>query len=245
MRQKLVRDKEKINFPDFGFEIKKNCVENFFWNKSKLVCGVDEAGRGCLAGPVVAGAVVLKPGASPEFLRDSKAMNKSDRELAFDWIKLNTVFAFCVSDIFAIEKENILQATKIAMNGACFKVFSQLRGKVKQLGAVVVDSVKLDLSEKWPDLSPDFGSFSFCKGESISSSVAAASIVAKVVRDSIITELGKNFPGYSFEKHKGYATKLHMEKLQSLGPSIVHRKLFVKTALKNLEPKIVRQTSII
>lgn len=243
VRGKLGRENQKINLADF--EIKKNCIETFCWNNSKLVCGVDEAGRGCLAGPVVAGAAVLTTGENPDFLKDSKILSKKDREFAFEWIKKNCVYGFAVSDIFSIEKNNILQATRIAMNGACFKVFFQLRQNLKKLGAIVVDSVKLDLIDQWPGLSEDIQLFSFNKGESLSSSVAAASIVAKVVRDSIVDELATAFPGYGLDKHKGYATKQHLESLQKLGPSIIHRKKFVETALKNLEPKVVRQTSII
>lgn len=229
----------KINMIDFN--IKKNYFEFFFWNKSKLICGVDEAGRGSLVGPVVAGAVVLKPWLDSDLLKDSKILTEKSRDKAFQWIKTNCLYAFAMADVFEIEQKNIAVATKLAMMRVCFKIFMQLKNRVGQLECVITDAVKLDFTGSPNGFSEEFKVLSFNKCESISSSVAAASIVAKVVRDSIITQMDQSFPAYLLHKHKGYGTAQHIEKISELGASIVHRKLFVTTALKNFEDKIARQ----
>lgn len=225
----------------FDFNIKKNSFEFFFWNKSKLICGVDEAGRGSLFGPVVAGAVVLKPWQDSDLLKDSKVLTKKSREQAFHWIKQNCWYSFAMADVFEIEQKNIAQATKLAMMRASSKIFMQLKSEIGQLGCVIVDAVKLDFSGHVKNFDDEFKVLSFNKCESISSSVAAASIVAKVVRDDIITKLDEFFPGYSLQKHKGYGTVQHIEKIRELGASVVHRKLFATTAIKNFEEKIAGQ----
>ncbi len=225
----------------FDFNIKKNSFEFFFWKGSKIVCGVDEAGRGCLAGPVVAGAVVLKPWLDSTLLKDSKILSQKSRQKAFEWIKNNCLYSFAMADVFEIDEKNIAVATKLAMERACFKIFAQLKEEISKLGCIIVDSVKLDFTDKISGLSEEFKVFSFNKCESISSSVAAASIVAKVARDSIITQLDESFPGFLLSKHKGYGTAEHIEKIRQLGASVIHRKLFVTSALRNLEAKIARQ----
>lgn len=181
------------------------------------VCGIDEAGRGPLAGPVFAAAVVLKPGTEIPGLNDSKKLTAKKRDALFDVI-LEVADDYCVAS--ATEKEidelNILQATFLAMNRA----FDGLREKP-------------DLALVDGNRNPGVDAVveTVVKGDARSMSIAAASILAKVSRDRYMLEIAKLFPQYQFEKHKGYGTKLHYEMLQQYGVSEVHRLSF----LKNLE----------
>lgn len=181
------------------------------------ICGIDEAGRGPLAGPVFAAAVVLKPGTEIPGLNDSKKLTEKKREALFDVI-LEVAEDCCVAS--ATEREiddlNILQATFLAMNRA----FDGLREKP--------DLALVDGNRK-PGV--DAAEETVVKGDARSMSIAAASILAKVSRDRYMLEVANLFPEYRFEKHKGYGTKLHYEMLQKYGVSEVHRKSF----LKNLE----------
>lgn len=179
------------------------------------IAGIDEAGRGPLAGPVVASAVVMPDdGKTIKGLRDSKKVPEAERESLFD-----DILGCCldigvgVVDAGEIDKINILRATKHAMEKA-----------IKALSAepdlLLIDAVKL----------PHVHIKQICpiKGESVSASIAAASIVAKVTRDRLMQQYHKIYPEYGFEKHKGYCTKEHMEKLLSYGPCPIHRKSFDK-----------------
>ncbi len=183
----------------------------------KCVCGIDEAGRGPLAGPVFAAAVILPAGICIEGLNDSKKLSEKKREALFDVIKAQAVDC-CVarSDENEIDSINILQATFLAMRRA-----------VEGLN-IKPDCALIDGNQK-PGLSIE--QRTIVKGDSISASIAAASILAKVSRDRYMLLLDKQYPEYCFAQHKGYGTKLHYEMLREHGVSPVHRKTFLKNFL--------------
>ena len=180
----------------------------------KAICGVDEAGRGPLAGPVCAAAVILPPDCVIEGLNDSKKLSEKKREALFDVIK-NEALAYSVA--MASEKEideiNILQATFLAMKRAVDSL-----------------SIKPDYILVDGNRDPMFGTDTelVVKGDSLSASIAAASVLAKVTRDRFMLEIDKKYPQYQFSKHKGYGTKLHYEMIAEYGISDVHRRTFLK-----------------
>lgn len=183
------------------------------------LCGVDEAGRGPLAGPVFAAAVILPPQVTIEGLNDSKKLSEARREQLFDRI-CDTALAYGIAQasVEEIESLNILQATFLAMNRA-----------VAQLAVtpdmVLVDGNRTPTGMAWPTQT-------VVKGDARSASVAAASILAKVSRDRLLLELDAQYPQYGFAKHKGYGTKAHYEALSAYGPSPVHRLSFLKKFLE-------------
>jgi len=189
----------------------------------RLVGGVDEAGRGPLAGPVVAACVVVGPDfrindADLELIDDSKKLTAKKREHLFGIIKQKALaVAIGVADSQTIDKINILQASFLAMRRA-----------IKAL-PVTPDYILLDGKFKIPKLSQP--QTAIIQGDAKVWSIAAASIIAKVSRDWLITELDKKYPQYEFAKHKGYGTKLHLEKLQEHGPSPIHRFSFAPVRL--------------
>lgn len=182
-----------------------------------VICGVDEAGRGPLAGPVFAAAVILPENTMIEGLNDSKKLTKKKRELLFDQI---TEKAVSYSIAFATEKEidevNILQATYLAMRRA-------VNGLKQSPNYALVDGNR----------NPGLGipTELIVKGDGLSANIAAASILAKVSRDRLMLELDKLYPVYQFAKHKGYGTQLHRDLLLANGPSPIHRKTFLKKIL--------------
>ncbi len=183
----------------------------------KIVCGVDEAGRGPLAGPVFAAAVILPENYSHEILNDSKKLSEKKRDIVYDDIIKDAV-AYSVG--IATEKEideiNILNATFLAMKRA-------------------VDGLTLrpDLAYIDGNQYPKTGvtEVTIVKGDSKCMSVAAASIIAKVSRDRFMMEIAEQYPQYEFKKHKGYGTKLHYEMIEKYGVSPVHRRSFLKKIL--------------
>ena len=183
----------------------------------KVVCGVDEAGRGPLAGPVFAAAVVLPPNLTIEGLDDSKKLSEKKREVLYDKIKS---LAVDFNIAFATEKEideiNILNATFIAMKRAVE-------------GLKVKPDIALIDGNRSPEL--NLQTQTIIKGDSLSSSIAAASILAKVERDRLMKILSEKYPQYGFEKHKGYGTKLHIESIKKYGLCSIHRKSFLKKIL--------------
>lgn len=181
----------------------------------KAVCGVDEAGRGPLAGPVFAAAVILPEGCEIEGLNDSKKLSEKKREALFDVIKEKAVsWSVASVDEKVIDEINILQATYLAMKNA-----------VEGLG-VPADYALID-GNRLPPL-PINGE-TVVKGDAKSMSIAAASILAKVSRDRFMLEIDKKYPQYQFSKHKGYGTKLHYEMLTEHGISDCHRLSFLKS----------------
>ena len=178
------------------------------------VCGIDEAGRGPLAGPVYAAAVWLPEGLVIDGLNDSKKLSEKKREALFDVIKENAVaYGIGFADEKEIDEINILQATYLAMRRA----YDNMQ---KACDYVLIDGNRM------PPM-PVPGE-TIVKGDAKSPSIAAASILAKVSRDRVMLEYAKLYPGYHFEKHKGYGTKLHYEMLDKFGPCPEHRRSFLK-----------------
>lgn len=180
----------------------------------RAVCGVDEAGRGPLAGPVFAAAVILPDGCEIEGINDSKKLSENKRNALFDIIR-EKALSFCVASASEVEIDeiNILQATFLAMKRAVDGLnikpdFALVDGNQIPLLYVPVRTV--------------------IQGDALSASIAAASILAKVSRDRFMLELDEHYPQYEFKKHKGYGTKRHYEMLAEYGVSPVHRKSFLK-----------------
>lgn len=190
-------------------------IENSFYSeKIRVICGVDEAGRGPLAGPVCAAAVILPKDLELPGLTDSKKLTDRKRRELFPLIQEHAV-AYGIG--FATEQEideiNILQATFLAMQRA-----------LDQL-AVMPDLALIDGNRE-----KNFGIpvKTVIKGDSLSANIAAASILAKVSRDNLMVELAETYPQYGFEIHKGYGTKAHYAALREFGPSPIHRMTFLK-----------------
>lgn len=185
------------------------------------ICGIDEAGRGPLAGPVFAAAVILPQGLVIDGLNDSKKISEKKRDELFDIIQEE---AISYSIAFATEQEiddiNILQATFLAMRRACEGLH------------VTADYALID-GNRMPNLG-DVEGEPIIKGDTQSASIAAASILAKVSRDRVMLELDKIYPEYQFAKHKGYGTKLHRELLLEHGMCPIHRRSFMKKILGDI-----------
>ena len=181
----------------------------------ELICGVDEAGRGPLAGPVCAAAVILPQGLLLDGLNDSKKLTEKKRELLFPQIQEKAIScSVAFADVEEIERLNILNATFLAMNRA-----------VEGLGC----RPQLALIDGNRNRGIVMESRCIIGGDGKCASIAAASILAKVSRDHLMLELAKEFPQYGFEKHKGYGTKAHYEALRKYGPCPVHRMSFLKS----------------
>lgn len=193
--------------------------DNEIRNDVSVICGVDEAGRGPLAGDVYAAAVIFDKDIFIDGLNDSKKLSEKKREMLYDEIIFKAK-AYCIAtaSVEEIETLNILQATFLAMKRA-----------VEGLG--IVPELALIDGNRMPDLNCHMQTV--VKGDGLSASIAAASILAKVSRDKYMSELAKQYPEYCFEKHKGYGTKLHNEMILKYGPSPVHRMSFLKKLLKN------------
>jgi len=181
----------------------------------KLICGVDEAGRGPLAGPVFAAAVILPEDYEIEGLNDSKKLSEKKRDQLFDEIIEHAVaYSIQSVDHKIIDEINILEATMLAMRTAVENLSTVPE-------AVYIDGNRVPKDMKVPT---EF----VIKGDATSASIAAASILAKVSRDRFMLEMDKRYPEYCFAKHKGYGTKLHYEKIREFGPSDIHRLTFLK-----------------
>ena len=195
-------------------------IENTYYSDTvTYICGVDEAGRGPLAGPVCAAAVILPRDLEIPGLTDSKKLTDKKRRELFPIIKEQAI-AYGIG--FASEQEideiNILQATFLAMQRA----IDQLEGKA--------DLALIDGNRQ-----KDFGmpALTVVKGDSLSASIAAASVLAKVTRDDLMLEMAETYPEYGFEIHKGYGTKAHYEALRKYGASPIHRQSFLKKFYEN------------
>ncbi len=180
----------------------------------EYVCGVDEAGRGPLCGPVVAAACILPSGLVLEGLNDSKKLTHKKREALYELICENAI-AYCIAEasVEEIDRLNILEADLLAMRRAIDGL-----------------AVKADFALIDGNIARDFQipARAVVHGDAISPSIAAASILAKVTRDRACVELDRAYPQYGIAGHKGYGTKAHMEALRTYGPSPIHRKLFVR-----------------
>lgn len=179
------------------------------------ICGIDEAGRGPLAGPVFAAAVILDPEDCIEGINDSKKLSEKKREQLFDQICARAAaYAIASASVEEIETFNILQATFLAMRRA-------LEALSLTPEVALIDGNRLP-----PELSVP--ARCVIKGDALSASIAAASILAKVSRDRYMLKMAEQYPQYAFEKHKGYGTAVHYEALRTYGPSPIHRMSFLK-----------------
>lgn len=208
-KKKLQLDKEQERYENMC------CYEkDAFLKGAKFVAGIDEAGRGPLAGPVVAAAVVLPEGVFIKGLNDSKKLSEKQREELYDMITEKAIsYDVGIVDEKIIDQINILNATKMAMEIA-----------VQSLGVkpdlLLIDAVKLD--------NLNIPQQSIIKGDALSISIAAASIIAKVTRDRLINEFDSVYPQYGFKKHKGYGTKEHIDAIKKYGICPIHRTTFTK-----------------
>ena len=182
------------------------------WTKYSLIAGCDEAGRGPLAGPVVAAAVILPRNFFHPAINDSKRLTPAQRDKTYPIItQAALAYAFGIVDHMVIDEINILNATKRAMRDA-------ILGLGVKPEAVLIDAVKLE------DLGCE--QISLIRGDQLSISIAAASILAKVKRDGIMVEYANLYPLYQFERHKGYPTALHRDCIKKFGPCPIHRRSF-------------------
>lgn len=182
------------------------------------ICGVDEAGRGPLAGPVCAAAVIFPEGVTVEGVNDSKKLSPKKRDELFDKIKENALaYHIAFASVDEIEKINILNAAMLAMKRA-------VEGLSVKADFILVDGNKTPYFNNIPCAA-------IVKGDARSHSIAAASILAKVTRDRLMEDFAKKYPEYGFEQHKGYGTKLHREKLLQYGMCEIHRPSFLKKIL--------------
>ncbi len=198
--------------PDFSYE--QAAKEKGY----KLICGVDEAGRGPLAGPVCAAAVILPDDCEIDGLNDSKKLTEKKREALFPVICEKAVaYSIAYGSVEEIEEFNILEATYIAMNRA-------IEGLRTVPDYALIDGNRIPKGIKIP-------CETVVKGDAKSCSVAAASILAKVTRDRLLLEYDKQYPEYNFKKHKGYGTKEHTDLILKYGVSPIHRPSFLKKLL--------------
>lgn len=192
------------------FDYENECLKSGF----KIIAGMDEAGRGPLAGPVAVAIAImpLEQDKIIEGVNDSKKLTEKKRDALYEQI-INTAISYHIEfvDENTIDTINILNATKLGMIKC-----------IKEIGVspdiVLIDAVKLDT---------DVPTKSIIKGDALSYSIACASILAKVSRDRLMLELDKKYPQYNLKKHKGYGTKEHIENLKKYGPSPIHRKSFI------------------
>lgn len=184
------------------------------YEDSGLICGIDEAGRGPLAGPVVAGAVILPKDCEILYLNDSKKLSPAKREVLYDEIMEKALaVGVGMASPARIDQINILQATYEAMRTAVAKL--DITPDILLNDAVTIPGIGI---RQVPII----------KGDAKSVSIAAASIIAKVTRDRLMAEYDRILPGYGFARHKGYGSKDHIEAIRQLGPSPIHRKSFIK-----------------
>lgn len=190
-------------------------LENEIYDEGfPVICGVDEAGRGPLAGPVCAAAVILPRGLEIEGVNDSKKLSEKKREALFERIKNEALsYGVAFASVEEIEEKNILEATFLAMNRA----IGQLDPKP--------ELALIDGNRNSGIIVP---SRCIIKGDARCMDIAAASILAKVTRDRYMTEMAELYPEYGFEQHKGYGTKRHYEAIREYGPSPVHRMSFLR-----------------
>lgn len=180
--------------------------EHSIWQQNKVLCGLDEAGRGPLAGPVVVAGVILKPGIIHPDINDSKKLSQKKRLLLFDWITQNALwFEIKIVNSEIIDQLNIYRATQKAMEEIAIK---------SQADLILSDAMPLKIQQEV---------IALVKGDQKSVSIAAASILAKVTRDELMEVYDQHYPGYGFKKHKGYPTKAHYDAIKDLGITPIHR----------------------
>jgi ribonuclease HII len=219
--------------------ITRNSIERDYWSKQLFVCGIDEAGRGPSAGPVVAAAVIVPIGRPSTLLKDSKILSEEARNKAYQWIRKHCWVGVGIESPTAIDTHNIYQATLRAMRRA----FCQLSSAAPvAISGIIVDAMPLTF------VTPTYTTMpvhAFIEAESRSCSVAAASIVAKVTRDAMMDRLNAALPTYEFSQHKGYSTTQHLSLIEKQGRTIVHRTSFLLKIEQNKEYRDVSNQATI
>jgi ribonuclease HII len=224
---------------------RKNFIKNHFekvaWKDKSYTCGIDEVGRGCLSGPLVVASVILRPDAKYSLLKDSKILTEQERNKAYDWINKNAFYSSVIIDTTTIDKKNIYQATRFAMKKSFMQLVEIVPFNITEITHLISDAVPLNIPTSY--LHENLKLYNPEKAESISPTVAAASIVAKVTRDRLMKKLDKLFPSFYLRQHKGYGTKTHIQAIKKHGPSIIHRATFLSKIL-NRERNDQRQQTI-
>lgn len=214
----MIRARKHADLKDF---LKKNQFEQAAWTQNQVVCGIDEVGRGCLAGPLITAAVILPPQKTNPLLKDSKLMTENQRLKAYAWITKHCWYGVGIVHNRLIDQHNIWRATLISMKRA---LLHALNACPLQPASILIDAMPLELSDtSYHGIPVHY----FPKGERKSSSIAAASILAKVRRDALMNTFDGIFPGYHFADHKGYSTQKHMDSLAINHRSVIHRNSFL------------------
>ena len=199
--------------------ILKEEERKIYANKIQYICGIDEAGRGPLAGPVVVGAVILPKDSFIEGVNDSKKISEKKREKLYDQITKEAIsYSVGIVSQTTIDEINILNATKLGVKIA-------IEGLKQKPDMIMVDALKNMDTLGIPYMS-------VIKGDAKCYSIAAASIIAKVTRDRLMKEWDEIYPAYGFAKHKGYGTAEHIKNIKEFGPCLLHRKSFIKNFVK-------------
>ena len=209
---------EKLEIELERLRAMKEDEDSFLSKGNVVIAGVDEAGRGPLAGPVVAAAAILNVDDDFIYLNDSKKVTPKRRDVLYDDIMNRTIYGIGIVSAEEIDEINILQATYKAMRMAIDKLSK--RPEVLLNDAVIIPGIDESIHQE-----------KIIKGDAKSVSIAAASILAKVTRDRYMEELGEKYPEYGFEKHKGYGTKAHIEAIKKYGITPEHRKTFLKNII--------------
>ena len=220
-------------------QYQKKYFENKAWFNNMYTCGIDEVGRGCLAGPLVVGAVILPLNCNYELLKDSKILTEKDRNKASNWIIKNCYYTTVTINNKQIDKINIPKATLIATKKAFIEILYLIPFKNENIQYLLIDAMPLKIDSCYKHKKLEIKHFP--KGETISPSIAAASIIAKVARDNLMKKMHNYFPHYYFWQNKGYGTQKHIEVIKKQ-KSIIHRQSFLNF-LKG-EKKNAKQTSI-
>ena len=214
---------EKIKAPKKTVNnvFRKNFYEKTTWEANNVICGIDEVGRGCLAGPLVTAAVILPLYKHHNLLKDSKSLTQKELLQAHRWVTRHCKYSLGIVSNNEVDKFNIWQSTLIAMKKALLHLLAISDQKPS---SILVDAMPLKLCHTAYSNIPVYH---FTKGESKSTSIAAASIVAKVERDRIMGKLDAVFPGYQLRNHKGYGTKKHKNAVKKQKHTIIHRVSFL------------------
>ena len=209
---------EKLEIELERLRAMKEYEYSFLSKGNVVIVGVDEAGRGPLAGPVVAAAAILNVDDDFIYLNDSKKVTPKRRDILYNDIMNRTIYGIGIVSAEEIDEMNILQATYKAMRMAIDKLSK--RPEVLLNDAVIIPGIDESIHQE-----------KIIKGDAKSVSIAAASILAKITRDRYMEELGEKYPEYGFEKHKGYGTKAHIEAIKKYGITPEHRKTFLKNII--------------
>ena len=236
-------EKNTLETPRTIYRIRERFNKNYFeeqaWQANELICGLDEVGRGCLAGPVVTAAVILPQGKTSRLLKDSKLMTAQERLEAYKWIDKNCWYSLGIAHHRIIDERNIWHATLIAMKKALVHL---LAIAPQQPSKIITDAMPLNLFDTtYKDIPVHYFPF----GERRSSTIAAASIVAKVKRDAMMQRMDTLFPGYLLASHKGYSTPPHKRIIRESGKHlIIHRDSFLNRLEATIEDDLEGQNTL-